>query len=121
MTLEPVMARKPPDADLTKVDATTEADIQRHMLQEGYDPDKAVRNADIVSPAVIRKRLGMSQQQFADAIHVPVATLQNGEQGRTQMDPGARALTTILAREPARRVVPTLATPPVKNQSLKRF
>jgi hypothetical protein len=36
---------------------------------------------------VIRKRLGMSQRQFAAAIHVPLATLQNWEQGRTPMDP----------------------------------
>ena len=55
---------------------------------------------DIISPAIIRKRLGMSQRQFAAAIHVPVATLQNWEQGRTPMDPSARALMTILAREP---------------------
>ena len=59
-----------------------------------------VRIEDIISPSVIRKRLGMSQRQFAAAIHVPVATLQNWEQGRTPMDPSARALMTILAREP---------------------
>ena len=28
----------------------------------------------------------MSQRQFATAIHVPLATLQNWEQGRTPMD-----------------------------------
>ena len=31
---------------------------------------------------------------------MPVAILQNWEQGRNLMDPSARALTTILAREP---------------------
>jgi putative transcriptional regulator len=70
------------------------------MIEDGYDPDETVREEDIISPAVIRKRLGMSQRRFADAIHVPVATLQNWEQGRTLMDPSARALMTILAREP---------------------
>ena len=99
MTLNAIMAHKP-DVDLAKVDATTEQDISRHMHEEGYDPDEAVRDEDIISPAVIRKRLGMSQRQFAASIHVPVATLQNWEQGRTLMDPSARALMTILAREP---------------------
>ena len=61
---------------------------------------EAIRSEDIISPAVIRKRLGMSQRQFAEAIHVPVSTLQNWEQGRTLMDPSARALMMILAREP---------------------
>ena len=93
------MARKP-DVDLARVDATTEADIRRHMREEGYDPDTAIREEDIISPAVIRKRLNMSQRQFAAAIHVPLATLQNWEQGRTPMDPSARALMTIVAREP---------------------
>lgn len=99
MTLAEIMARKP-NVDLAKVDATTEEDIRRHMREEGYDPDEEVRDEDIISPGVIRKRLGLSQRQFAEAIHVPLATLQNWEQGRTPMDPSARALMTILAREP---------------------
>jgi putative transcriptional regulator len=99
MTLRAIMAQNP-DIDPAKIEATTEEDIRRHMRDEGYDPDEAIRDEDIISPAAIRKRLGMSQRQFAAAIHVPIATLQNWEQGRTLMDPSARALMTILAREP---------------------
>jgi putative transcriptional regulator len=99
MTLAEILASKP-DVDLVKIDATTEQDIHRHMREEGYDPDEAIRDEDVLSPAIIRKRLGMSQRRFAETIHVPVATLQNWEQGRTLMDPSARALMTILAREP---------------------
>jgi putative transcriptional regulator len=99
MTLAEIMAAAP-DVDLAKIDATTEQDVRRHMREEGYDPDETIRDEDIISPAVIRKRLGLSQRRFAEAIHVPVETLQNWEQGRTLMDPSARALMTILAREP---------------------
>ena len=99
MTLEAIAARQP-DVDLAKIDATTEAGIRRHMHEEGYNYDEPIREDDIISPAVIRKRLGMSQRRFAAAIHVPVATLQNWEQGRTLMDPSARSLMIILAREP---------------------
>ena len=70
------------------------------MHEEGYDPGGDVRAEDIISPAFIRWRLGISQRQFAETIRVPVATLQNWEQGRTPMDPSARSLMTILAREP---------------------
>jgi putative transcriptional regulator len=91
MTLPEILASEQ-SFDLVKIDATTEQDIRRHMREH-------VQEEDIISPAVIRKRLGMSQRQFAEAIHVPVATLQNWEQGRTPMDPSARALMTILARE----------------------
>ena len=89
-----------PNVDLGKIDKTTEQNFGRQMRKEGCDPDGAGRDEEIISPAIIRKRLGMSQRRFADAIHVPVATLQNWEQGRTLMDPSARALLTILAREP---------------------
>jgi hypothetical protein len=65
------------------------------MLEEGYDPDEATRDEGIISPAVICKQLCMSQPQFADTIHVPLATLQNWEQGHTLMDPSTRALMTI--------------------------
>jgi putative transcriptional regulator len=99
MTLEALRTHKP-EIDLARIDATTEADIARHMREEGYDPDEPIREEDILSPSVIRKRLGLSQRQFAAAIHVPVATLQNWEQGRTLIDPSARALMLILAREP---------------------
>jgi putative transcriptional regulator len=89
-----------PNVDLVKIDTTTEENFGRQMRKEGCDPDEAAKDQDIISPAIIRKRLGMSQRRFADAIHVPIATLQNWEQGRTLMDPSARALLTILAREP---------------------
>ena len=99
MSLAEIMATAP-NVDLAKIDATTEQDMHRHMREEGYDPYEAIRDEDIISPSIIRKRLGLSQRRFAEAIHVPIATLPNWEQGRTLMDPSARALMTILAREP---------------------
>lgn len=99
MTLVEALA-KPVDVDFAKIDATTEADIRDHMREEGYDPDEDIRDEDIISPAIIRKRLGMSQMKFAAVIHIPLATLRNWEQGRTSMDPSARSLMRILAREP---------------------
>ncbi len=70
MTLDQIKASRP-YVDLAKVDATTEADVRRHMVEDGYDPDETVEPKDIISPAFIRRRLGMTQKQFADAIHVP--------------------------------------------------
>lgn len=104
MTLDQVRRSKPTPSEVAefrrRMAATTEKDIRRHMVEDGYDPDEEVREEDIISPAVIRKRLGMSQREFAEAIHVPLATLQNWEQHRTAMDPATLALMTILAREP---------------------
>jgi putative transcriptional regulator len=99
MTLAQIMATAP-DVDFAKIDATTEKDIHRHMREDRYDLDEPIRGEDIISPAFISKQIGRYEGRFARAIHVPVATLQNREQGRTPMEPSARALMTFLAREP---------------------
>jgi len=42
----------------------------------------------------------MTQEVFAQAIGVPVATVRNWEQNRTSLDPAVRSLLTVVAREP---------------------
>lgn len=99
MTLDEIKAR-PSKRNRARIKATTENDIRRQMLEDGEDPDAELREKDIISPWYIRKRLGMSQQQFADTLGIPVATLRNWEQNRVIMEPATIALMRILAREP---------------------
>ncbi len=101
MTLDEALA-KAPDVDRAKVDATTEEDIRRHMAEDGEAPDAAAPRPEgwYPSAASIRRRLGMTQEGFAEAIRVPVATLRNWEQHRVEPDPAAKALLWILHREP---------------------
>ncbi|WP_082493995.1 helix-turn-helix domain-containing protein [Methylobacterium sp. Leaf106] len=90
-----------PQVDQAKMDATTEADIRRHMVEDGHEPDaEPVGYRAMPSPADIRARLGLTQVAFANALGVPAATLRNWEQGRKQPDPAARSLLTIFDREP---------------------
>ena len=88
------------NATVLKIKATTEEDIRRHMTEDGEDRDAELREEDIISPWYIRKRLGMSQQQFADTLGIPIATLRNWEQNRVMMEPATVALMRILAHEP---------------------
>ena len=91
-----------PDLDPEKLDAITEEDIRRYKAAEGYDPGYrpagSVRTVE--APAEIRARLNMTQEAFARALRIPVATLRNWEQGRKLPDPAARSLLTAVAREP---------------------
>ena len=48
----------------------------------------------------MRLHANKTQAQFADAYHIPVATLRDWEQGRRQPDAPARALLTIIAADP---------------------
>lgn len=48
----------------------------------------------------IRRRLRMSQQVFARAYRIPLATLKNWEQGRRQPDAPAAAYLHVIAKHP---------------------
>ncbi len=48
----------------------------------------------------LRRRLGMSQSEFAARFGFQAATLKNWEQGRTRPDGPARVLLAVIARHP---------------------
>ena len=53
-----------------------------------------------IEPQAVRKRLAMSQQEFSRAFGIPLATLQNWEQGRRQLDATAVSYLRTIARFP---------------------
>lgn len=100
MTLEEIRATHP-TVDLTKIAATTEEDIRRHQVEDGEDPDAPLPLLrPVPNVRAIRTRLRMTQEAFAQAINVPVATVRNWEQSRTSMDPAVRSLLRVVEREP---------------------
>jgi putative transcriptional regulator len=62
-------------------------------------PSRVIRFSPI-QVKVIRKRLRVSQTQFAHLIGVSAATLRNWEQGRTYPEGAARALLKVAAHRP---------------------
>lgn len=63
---------------------------------------QSVRIHVIETPDVkaIRETLGLSQQAFASAYRIPLATLKGWEQGRRQPDATASAYLSVIARMP---------------------
>ena len=49
---------------------------------------------------VIRRALGLSQEEFAARYRIPVGTVRDWEQGRVVPDAAARAYLHVIAREP---------------------
>jgi putative transcriptional regulator len=99
-TLESIRRLKP-RTDRRKIAATSEADIRRH----GQEDDEAEGDdlsgfSPVIPPRMLRARLGMTQDQFARALRIPVSTLRNWEQGRVLPDPAARSLLAIVAKNP---------------------
>jgi putative transcriptional regulator len=66
---------------------------QRERLMRG----KIEGGADVM---VLRRFIGLTQQAFADALGISVATLRNWEQGRRMPEGPALALLRIAARHP---------------------
>jgi putative transcriptional regulator len=50
---------------------------------------------------VIRRSLGLSQEEFAARFHIPLGTLRDWEQGRKDPDTAARAYLRVIGRNPA--------------------
>ncbi len=100
MTLEEIRATRP-KVDRARIAATTEEDIRQHQAEDGEDSDAPLPPLrPLPDVRAIRMRLGMTQEVFAKAIGVPVATVRNWEQARTSMDPAVRSLLRVVEREP---------------------
>jgi putative transcriptional regulator len=48
----------------------------------------------------LRRALGLTQEEFAGRYHIPIGTLRDWEQGRSEPDQPARAYLTVIARDP---------------------
>lgn len=99
-TLEEIEASRP-RFDRAVFDATTEEDIRRHTIEDGHDPDEELPTnwVHVVPPQLVRKKLGMSQDEFAKALKVPVETLQAWEVNGVR-DPAVISLLAIVYRMP---------------------
>jgi putative transcriptional regulator len=49
---------------------------------------------------IIRRALGLSQEEFAARFHIPLGTLRDWEQGRKDPDAAARAYLVVIGRNP---------------------
>lgn len=80
---------------------------QRIEAAAKSDPDnRPLSSADLSrmkrTPQVkiIRRALGISQEDFATRYHIPIGTLRDWEQGRATPDQAAHAYLTVIARDP---------------------
>jgi putative transcriptional regulator len=64
---------------------------------------------------IIRRALGISQEDFSARYHIPLGTLRDWEQGRVVPDQAARAYLTVIARDP--EAVSRALNPPQRSHS----
>ena len=71
------------------------------------DPDARPFSADELAGAkhtprakLIRRALGLTQEEFAARFQIPLGTLRDWEQGAAEPDQAARAYLRVIARDP---------------------
>jgi len=85
--------------DQAKIDATTDEDIIRHMIEDGEDPHDNLGDW-YPSPLKVRQGLGLTEVEMAELLQMPLAAWQDWEQVRVAIDEAGRSLLTILREEP---------------------
>lgn len=99
-----VIAAKRPRIKRKLMKATSEAAIRRQAIEDGEVPNASLPPYTLNLVKAARAKLAMTQQELAALTRIPVATLRNWEQGRTQPDAAANTLFKLLARDPAASV-----------------
>lgn len=103
---ENIMSKTPKASphDWSNFDAMT--DDQRHAAAL-IDPDAKPLTQDDFKrmkktsrAKIIRRALGLSQEEFATRFHIPIGTLRDWEQGRKDPDAAARAYLEVIGKKP---------------------
>ncbi len=90
--------------DWKRFDAMT--DEQRHAAAladpdaRPLTPEDLKRMKRTPRAKIIRRALGLSQEEFALRYHIPIGTLRDWEQGRFEPDAAAKAYLSVIAHEP---------------------
>lgn len=95
---------KPAAHDWERLDRMTDA--QRHAAAlsdpdaQPLAPDDMKRMKRTPRVKIVRRALGLSQEEFAARFHIPLGTLRDWEQSRKEPDAAARAYLIVIARNP---------------------
>jgi putative transcriptional regulator len=65
-------------------------------------PAELARAKRVPRVKTLRRALGCTQEEFALRYQIPIGTLRDWEQGRTEPDQPARAYLKVIARDPER-------------------
>jgi putative transcriptional regulator len=93
-----------PKTDWRGFDAMSEQQRHRAALS---DPDAAPATEEQLQGArrmptvrALRKKLNMTQEEFAARFHLPLGTIRDWEQGAHRPDQAAQVLLTVIEKDP---------------------
>jgi len=81
-------------------EAQVEAAAWRDPDARPFTPEELTKAKRIPRARTLRRALGLTQEEFAARYRIPLGTLRDWEQGRSEPDQPARAYLTVIARDP---------------------
>jgi putative transcriptional regulator len=95
----------PPDpTDWAGLSKMTEEEINAAALTDPdhppLTPERRKHLKRVPQVKVMRRALNLTQEEFAARFRIPLGTLRDWEQGKTEPDQGARAYLTVIAHNP---------------------
>jgi putative transcriptional regulator len=94
----------PAKHDWSRLDAMTEAQKRAAAANDPDNPPLSEmdmrRMKRTTCAKIVRRALGLSQEEFSARFHIPIGTLRDWEQGRAEPDQAARAYLRVIARAP---------------------
>jgi putative transcriptional regulator len=82
----------------------TEEEIESAARSDPENPPLTDERMKLLKPVprvrTLRRALGLTQEEFASRFHIPIGTLRDWEQGRSEPDQPARAYLRVIARDP---------------------
>jgi putative transcriptional regulator len=96
--------KKPPKTDWRAFDSMSEEERHRAALSDADSPPateaQLARARRVPTVRALRKKLNLTQEQFAARFHLPLGTVRDWEQGAHRPDKAAQVLLTVIARDP---------------------
>jgi putative transcriptional regulator len=65
-----------------------------------YTPEEFAKIRRVPRTKTLRRALGLTQEEFAARYRIPLGTLRDWEQGRSEPDQPARAYLSVIAHDP---------------------
>src|SRR5713101_7455493 len=96
--------KKPPKTDWRAFDAMSDEERHRAAVSDPDAPPateaQLARARRVPTVRALRKRLNLTQEEFAARFHLPLGTVRDWEQGAHRPDKAAQVLLTVIARDP---------------------
>jgi putative transcriptional regulator len=91
--------------DWSRADAMTEADVHAAAMKDPdarpITDDEFARARRVPRAKTLRRALGLTQEEFAARYQIPLGTLRDWEQGKSEPDQTARAYLRAIAGDAA--------------------